>query len=256
MNAEQPVVPRIWVFVEQQEHQVHPVSWQKLSLSMKQVEEDPWLKIAEKYAPDTIHKGIVRNLADFGVFVELEPSVDGLIHISDLSWTKKIRHPGELVKKGDEIEVKVLKVDVKARRIALGHKQLTEDPWNAFETVYTVGTEHKAKITQIIEKGVIVELPMGVDGFVPASHLLQGGVRDMNASFKIGDELPLKVIEFDKENRRIILSALEYFKGKSKEEIEAYMQQHPNEKQKIKEASDSLDVPTPEVPTDAEQPKA
>ncbi len=229
---------------------------QKLSLSMKQVEEDPWLKIAEKYAPDTIHKGIVRNLADFGVFVELEPGVDGLIHISDLSWTKKIRHPGELVKKGDEIEVKVLKVDTKARRIALGHKQITEDPWNAFETVYTVGTEHKAKITQIIEKGVIVELPMGVDGFVPASHLLQGGVRDMNASFKIGDELPLKVIEFDKENRRIILSALEYFKGKSKEEIEAYMQQHPNEKQKIKEATASLDVPAPEVPADAEHPKA
>ncbi len=229
---------------------------QKLSLSMKQVEEDPWLKIAEKYAPDTIHKGIVRNLADFGVFVELEPGVDGLIHISDLSWTKKIRHPGELVKKGDEIEVKVLKVDTKARRIALGHKQITDDPWNAFETVYTVGTEHKAKITQIIEKGVIVELPMGVDGFVPASHLLQGGVRDMNASFKIGDELPLKVIEFDKENRRIILSALEYFKGKSKEEIEAYMQQHPNEKQKIKEATASLDVPSPEVPADVDQPKA
>lgn len=229
---------------------------QKLSLSMKQVEEDPWVKIAEKYAPDTIHKGVVRNLADFGVFVELEPGVDGLIHISDLSWTKKIRHPGELVKKGDEIEVKVLKVDTKARRIALGHKQITDDPWNAFETVYTVSTEQKAKITQIIEKGVIVELPMGVDGFVPASHLLQGGVRDMNASFKIGDELPLKVIEFDKENRRIILSALEYFKGKSKEEIEAYMQQHPNEKQKIKEATAALDAAVPDVPADVEQPKA
>ncbi len=229
---------------------------QKLSLSMKQVEEDPWVKIAEKYAPDTIHKGVVRNLADFGVFVELEPGADGLIHISDLSWTKKIRHPGELVKKGDEIEVKVLKVDIKARRIALGHKQITDDPWNTFETAYSVGTELKAKITQIIEKGVIVELPMGVDGFVPASHLLQGGVRDMNASFKIGDELPLKVIEFDKENRRIILSALEYFKGKSKEEIEAYMQQHPNEKQKIKEATASLEAAVPDVPTDVEQPNA
>lgn len=226
---------------------------QKLSLSMKQIEEDPWIKIAEKYAPGTVHKGIVRSLVDFGVFIELEPGVDGLIHISDLSWTKKIRHPGELVKKGDEIDVKVLKVDTKARRIALGHKQITDDPWNTFETVYTVGTEQKAKITQIIEKGVIVELPMGVDGFVPASHLLQGGVRDINASFKIGDELPLKVIEFDKENRRIILSALEYFKGKSKEEIEAYMQQHPNEKQKIKEATDALDVQVPEVPTDADK---
>ncbi len=227
---------------------------QKLSLSMKQVEEDPWQKIAEKYAPDTIHKGIVRNIADFGVFVELEPGVDGLIHISDLSWTKKIRHPGELVKKGDEIEVKVLKVDTKARRIALGHKQITPDPWDNFETVYMVSTEHKGKITQIIEKGVIVELPLGVDGFVPISHLLQGGVRDINASFKIGDELPLKVIEFDKENRRIILSALEYFKGKSKEEIEAYLQQHPNEKQKIKEDSAALDM-VPEVPADSDSPK-
>ncbi|MCS6988569.1 MAG: 30S ribosomal protein S1 [Chloroherpetonaceae bacterium] len=231
---------------------------EKLSLSMKQVEEDPWIKIAEKYAPDTVHKGVIRNLTDFGAFVELEPGIDGLVHISDLSWTKKIRHPGELVKKGDEIEVKVLKVDVKSRRIALGHKQLTDDPWSTFETVYAVGTEQRAKITQIIEKGVIVELPLGVDGFVPASHLLQGGVRDMNASFKVGDELPLKVIEFDKENRRIILSALEYFKGKSKEEIEAYMQQHPNEKQKIKEATASLDVPppAPESSVDADAPKA
>jgi small subunit ribosomal protein S1 len=214
----------------------------KLSLSMKQTEVDPWAKLAEKYAPETTHKGIIRNLTDFGVFVELEQGVDGLIHISDLSWTKKIRHPGELVKKGDTIDVKVLKVDVKARRIALGHKQLSDDPWNNFETVYTVGSQTKAKISQIIEKGVIVELPLGVDGFVPASHLLQGGVRDMNASFKVGDELPLQVIEFDKENRRIILSALEYFKGKSKEEIEEYMKAHPNEKQKIKEATAALEA--------------
>ncbi len=228
----------------------------KLSLSMKQVDVDPWTKLAEKYAPDTIHKGIVRNLTDFGVFVELEHGVDGLVHISDLSWTKKIRHPGEIVKKNDELEVKVLKVDAKARRIALGHKQITDDPWNNFETVYTVGTESKGKISQIIEKGVVVELPLGVDGFVPASHLLQGGVRDIHASFKVGDELPMKVIEFDKENRRIILSALEYFKGKSKEEIEAYMQQHPNEKQKIQEASAALDVPAAPDAVGVTEPKA
>lgn len=179
------------------------------------------------------------------------------MHISDLSWTKKIRHPGELVKKNDEIMVKVLKVDVKARRIALGHKQITEDPWPTFEAAYTVGTETKGKITQIIEKGVVVELPLGVDGFVPASHLLQGGVRDIHSSFRINDELPLKVIEFDKENRRIILSALEYFKGKSKEEIEEYMRAHPNEKQKIQEASAALDVPpaAESAPTKPEQPE-
>ncbi|MDX2129048.1 MAG: 30S ribosomal protein S1 [Chloroherpetonaceae bacterium] len=217
----------------------------KLSLSMKQTESDPWQKLAEKYALDTIHKGVVRNLTDFGVFVELETGVDGLVHISDLSWTRKIRHPGEMVKKGDELDVKVLKVDVKARRIALGHKQVTEDPWNNFESVYATGTETKAKVSSIIEKGVLVELPLGVDGFVPASHLLKGGVADLKTSFKSGDELPLKVIEFDKENRRIILSALEYFKGKSKEEIDAYLAAHPNEKQKIQEAVTALDTPLP-----------
>jgi small subunit ribosomal protein S1 len=215
----------------------------KLSLSMKQVEQDPWLKIAEKYAIGTRHKGVIRNLTDFGVFVELEPGVDGLVHISDLSWTKKVRHPGEVVKKNDELEVIVLKCDIKTHRIALGHKQIENNPWDAFELVYAVGAETKGKISRIIEKGVIVELPMDVDGFVPGSHLLKGGVRDIATSFKTGDELPMKVIEFDKENKRIILSALEYFRGKSKEEIDSYMQQHPNEKKEIQAATAELEAP-------------
>jgi len=213
----------------------------KLSLSMKRVNEDPWIALSEKYIENSLHKGTVSNITDFGVFVELEPGVDGLVHISDLSWTKKIRHPSELVKKNQDLEVKVLKFDVNARRIALGHKQINQDPWDEFEQKYAVGAECAGKISQIIEKGVIVILPGDVDGFVPVSHLLQGGVKDINASFKVEDELPLRVIEFDKENKRIILSALEYFKDKSKEEIEAYLQAHPNEKKEIEDATAELD---------------
>ena len=213
----------------------------KLSLSMKRVMEDPWIALSEKYIESSLHKGVVSNITDFGVFVELEPGVDGLVHISDLSWTKKIRHPSELVKKNQELDVKVLKFDVNARRIALGHKQINADPWGEFEQKYAVGAETPGKISQIIEKGVIVILPGDVDGFVPVSHLLQGGVKDIHSSFKVGDELPLRVIEFDKENKRIILSALEYFKDKNKEEIEAYLLAHPNEKKEIEDASAELE---------------
>ena len=241
----------------------------KLSLSMKRVNEDPWIALSEKYIENSLHKGTVSNITDFGVFVELEPGVDGLVHISDLSWTKKIRHPSELVKKNQELEVKVLKFDVHARRIALGHKQINPDPWGEFEQKYAVGSETPGQISQIIEKGVIVILPGDVDGFVPVSHLLQGGVKDIekgvivilpgdvdavshllqggvkdiHSSFKIGDELPLRVIEFDKENKRIILSALEYFKDKNKEEIEAYLTAHPNEKKEIEAATAELEPP-------------
>ena len=215
----------------------------KLSLSMKRVNEDPWIALSEKYIENSLHKGTVSNITDFGVFVELEPGVDGLVHISDLSWTKKIRHPSELVKKNQELEVKVLKFDVHARRIALGHKQINQDPWDEFEQKYAVGAETPGEISQIIEKGVIVILPGDVDGFVPVSHLLQGGVKDIHSSFKIGDALPLRVIEFDKENKRIILSALEYFKDKNKEEIESYLAAHPNEKKEIEAATAELEPP-------------
>ena len=227
----------------------------KLSLSMKRVNEDPWIALSEKYIENSLHKGTVSNITDFGVFVELEPGVDGLVHISDLSWTKKIRHPSELVKKNQELEVKVLKFDVHARRIALGHKQINQDPWDEFEQKYAVGAETPGQISQIIEKGVIVILPGDVDGFVPVSHLLQGGVKDIHSSFKIGDELPLRVIEFDKENKRIILSALEYFKDKNKEEIEAYLLAHPNEKKEIEAASAELEPPVKSADKKSSEPK-
>ena len=199
----------------------------KISLGMKQLEPDPWNTLLQKYPVGSKHEGTVRNLTNFGVFVELEEGVDGLVHISDLSWTKKIRHPGEVVKKGDKIEVVILNIDVDQRRISLGHKQIQGNPWDAFEEAYKVGTEVEgSKVVRIIEKGVIVELPMGVDGFVPLSQISQTPVKNINESFKVGDTLPLKVIEFDKESKKIVLSVLEYFRGKEQQLVDEYVNQH------------------------------
>ncbi len=199
----------------------------KLALGMKQLEPDPWDDLMKKYPVESKHKGFVRNLTNFGVFVELEPGVDGLVHISDLSWTKKIRHPGEFVKKGDELEVVVLAIESDQRRIALGHKQNTDNPWDFFEEKYQVGFETEAKIERIIDKGVIVELPDGVDGFVPVSQLSFAPVDDISLYFKLGDELPLKVVEFDKESKKIVLSVVERLRGQDEAVINVYNATHP-----------------------------
>ena len=199
----------------------------KISLGMKQLEPDPWNTLLQKYPVGSRHVGAVRNLTNFGVFVELEEGVDGLVHISDLSWTKKIRHPGEVVKKGDKIDVVILNIDVDQRRISLGHKQIQGNPWDAFEAAYKVGTEiEESKIVRIIEKGVIVELPMGVDGFVPLSQISQTPVKSINESFKLGDSLPLKVIEFDKDSKKIVLSVLEFLRGKEQKLVDDYVNNH------------------------------
>jgi small subunit ribosomal protein S1 len=198
----------------------------KISLGMKQLEPDPWLNLMQKYPVGSKHTGIVRNLTNFGVFVELEEGVDGLVHISDLSWTKKIRHPGEVVKKGDKIDVVILGIDVEQRRISLGHKQIQDNPWDVFETTYKVGTGVEGKIVRLIEKGVIVELPLGVDGFVPLSQLSQTPVKNINESFHIGDTLPLQVIEFDKDNKKIVLSVLEFLRGKEQKIVDDYVASH------------------------------
>jgi small subunit ribosomal protein S1 len=198
----------------------------KLSLGIKQLEPDPWLNLMQKYPVGSRHTGVVRNLTNFGVFVELEQGVDGLVHISDLSWTKKIRHPGEVVKKGDELEVVILGVDVDQRRISLGHKQVGENPWDRFGEDYRVGTDVQGKIVRIIEKGVIVELPLGVDGFVPVSQLATTQVKNIADKFKVGDDLPLKVVEFDKEAKKIVLSVVEYFKDKESKAVDQYMADH------------------------------
>ncbi|MEK6757340.1 MAG: 30S ribosomal protein S1 [Bacteroidota bacterium] len=198
----------------------------KISLGMKQLEPDPWLNLLHKYPVGSKHTGAVRNLTNFGVFVELEEGVDGLVHISDLSWTKKIRHPGEVVKKGDKIDVVILGIDVDQRRISLGHKQVQDNPWDVFETTYKVSTSVEGKIVRLIEKGVIVELPLGVDGFVPLSQLSQTPVKNIAESFHVGDTLPLQVIEFDKDNKKIVLSVLEYLRGKEQKIVDDYVASH------------------------------
>lgn len=209
----------------------------KISLGMKQLEPDPWMNLMEKYPVGSKHTGIVRNLTNFGVFVELEDGVDGLVHISDLSWTKKIRHPGEIVKKGDRLDVVILGVDVAQRRISLGHKQVRDNPWDAFAESYRSGTETSGKIVRIIEKGVIVELPFGVDGFVPVSHLAMSPVKNIADMFHVGDEVSLKVIEFDKESKRIVLSAVEYLKGKEQRIIDEYASKHKLPPMTLKEVA-------------------
>lgn len=219
----------------------------KISLGMKQLEPDPWTTLMQKYPIGSKHVGVVRNLTNFGVFVELEEGVDGLVHISDLSWTKKIRHPGEVVKKGEKLEVIVLAVDIEQRRISLGHKQLQENPWDAFEAQYKVGTDVEGKIVRLIEKGVIVELPLGVDGFVPVSQLSQTPIKNLAESFKIGDTLNLKVIEFEKENKKIVLSALEYLRGKEQKLVDEYVTNHKLQPMTMRDiVSNTVDIPESE----------
>ena len=178
----------------------------KISLGLKQLEPDPWETLEEKYPIGSKHQGKVRNLTNFGAFIELEDGIDGLIHISDLSWTKKIRHPGEVLKKSDDIEVVVLNVDRANRRISLGFKQTTDNPWDTFEAKYKPGTITKGKIVRLIEKGVIAELPDEVDGFVPLSHLTKPNISKPSDGYKVGDEIELCVIEFNKEVKKIVLS--------------------------------------------------
>lgn len=180
----------------------------KISLGMKQLEEDPWENLLKKYPIESKTKGVIRNITNFGVFVELEPGVDGLIHISDLSWTKKMRHPGEMVKKGEEIEVMVIGVDSENRRISLGLKQLDENPWDNFESTYPVGTVVKGKVLKISEKSLQIEVPFGLEGFVPATQLVEKG-KDLNQSYKVDQELNLAVIELNKDDRKIVLSETE-----------------------------------------------
>ena len=207
----------------------------KISLGMKQLTPDPWQELMKKYPIGSKHVGTVRNLTNFGVFVELEPGIDGLVHISDLSWTKKVRHPGEIVKKGEKLEVVVLSIDAEQRKISLGHKQVEENPWDKFESLYAVGTRVTGKVVRIIEKGVIAELPEGVDGFVPATQLSTAKIKNLSFNFPVGTELDLIVIEFNKDKKRIVLSSLAALKEKSDEEIEEYLKTHKLDKVKVED---------------------
>ncbi len=174
----------------------------KMSLGMKQLIPDPWADIATKYPVKSKHKATVRNFTNFGIFVELEEGVDGLIHISDLSWSKKIKHPAEFTKIGEELEVLVLEVDEENRRLSLGHKQLEENPWDVFETVFSVNSTHKGTILSVNEKGAIVSLPYGVEGFAPNRHLK----KEDNSKVAVDDSMEFVVIEFSKDSKKIILS--------------------------------------------------
>ncbi len=174
----------------------------KMSLGMKQLKPDPWEKIEEKYPVGSKHNAKVRNFTNFGVFVEIEEGVDGLIHISDLSWTKKIKHPAEFTNIGDDIEVVVLEIDKENRRLSLGHKQLEENPWEVFETVFMPDSIHEGTIIEINDKGAVVALQYGVEGFVTPKHL----VKEDGTSAKVDEKLPFKVIEFSKSAKKIILS--------------------------------------------------
>ncbi len=209
----------------------------KISLGLKQLEPDPWENVEERFPVGTTHRGTVRNLTQFGAFVELEEGVDGLVHISDLSWTKKVRHPSEIVKKGDEIDVVVLGINREERRIALGHKQVEDNPWETFEEKYAEGSETEGTVAKIIEKGVVVILPLGVEGFIPNQHLGLPKGQSAKDVYKEGDTIPAKVIEFDKENHRIVLSVNAYFKGKEKAEWEEYMSSHGVEKTTLEEVA-------------------
>ncbi|MBR3455807.1 MAG: 30S ribosomal protein S1 [Bacteroidaceae bacterium] len=175
----------------------------KMSLGIKQLKEDPWEKIEEKYPVGSQHKAKVRNFTNFGVFVEIEEGVDGLIHISDLSWTKKVKHPSEFTKLGAEIDVQVLDIDKENRRLSLGHKQLTENPWDKFADKFATDSVHRGKVKEVLDKGsVITLLDEGIEGFATPKHL----VKEDGTQAQLGDELDFKVIEFNKDTQRIILS--------------------------------------------------
>ena len=174
----------------------------KMSLGLKQLMPDPWLTIAEKYPVGSKHTATVRNFTNFGIFVELEEGVDGLIHISDLSWSKKIKHPAEFTKIGDSIDVVVLEVDADNRRLSLGHKQLEENPWDVYESLFTVGSVHEGTVASVNDKGATITLPYGVEGFAPMRHLEKA---DKSKAHQ-GETLEFKVIEFSKENKKIIVS--------------------------------------------------
>ena len=189
----------------------------KMSLGIKQLKEDPWETIEVKYPVGSKHNAKVRNFTNFGVFVELEEGVDGLIHISDLSWTKKVKHPSEFTQVGASIDVIVLDIDKENRRLSLGHKQLEDNPWDVFETVYTVGSIHQGKITEMLEKGAVVSLDKGVEGFATPKHL----VKEDGSQATLNEELPFKVIEFNKDSKRIILSHSRTFEDVQREEKKA-----------------------------------
>ncbi|OJX90856.1 MAG: 30S ribosomal protein S1 [Paludibacter sp. 47-17] len=204
----------------------------KMSLGIKQLKSDPWENIEEKYAVGSQHTAKVRNFTNFGVFVEIEEGVDGLIHISDLSWTKKVKHPSEFTQIGSEIEVQVLEIDKANRRLSLGHKQMEENPWDVLETMFTVDSIHEGTIIEMMDKGAVVSLPYGVEGFATPKHL----IKEDGGQAQLDEKLMFKVIEFNKDAKRIILSHSRIHEDVKRAEKAAASDSNPEAPKKAKKA--------------------
>ncbi len=189
----------------------------KMSLSIKQLTDDPWGAIEEKFPIDSRHKGIVKNITPYGVFVELETGIGGMIHISDLSWTKRYNHPSEFTKVGDEIEVSILSIDKENRKLSLGHKQLEDDPWNTFESVFPIGSHHEGTVIRKDEKGAVVQLQYGLEAFAPARHLR----KENETTVSVDETLPFVIIEFDRNDKRIMVSHSKVWEQSRADEREA-----------------------------------
>ncbi len=214
---------------------------QKISLGLKQVTPDPWLTLDEQYPPGTKLNGKVRNLTNFGAFVEIEEGIDGLVHISDMSWTKRVRHPNEIVKKGQELEVVVINIDKERRRISLGHKQTIENPWAGLAVQYAVGTQTHGNVSRLLERGVVVDLEGDVEGFVPASQLGVPNLKRTDEHFEVGEAIPAKVVEFDEDQKKIVLSVQEYLRDAEQAEIDAYLGSHKQREVDPREADPDED---------------
>ena len=223
---------------------------QKISLGLKQVQPDPWEDLDDKYPSGTPLRGVVRNLTNFGAFVEIEEGIDGLVHISDMSWTKRIRHPSEVIKKGQELDIVVLNIDKERRRISLGHKQTIENPWAKLAVTYAVGNAVEGTISRVLERGVVVDLEGHVEGFVPVSQLGIDDLQRPDEYFEEGDEMPLKVVEFDEDQKKIVLSVRERLRDADQDEIDAFHAAHP--RRESAEAAVEDEVAEEEVEVEAE----
>ena len=213
----------------------------KMSLGIKQLTPNPWEKLAEKYPIDSKIKGKITNYTNFGVFVELEEGIDGLVHISDLSWTKKVKHPADFVKLGEEMEVIVLEIDVDNRRLSLGHKQLTDDPWNVYETIFTLGSVHKGEVLDVFDKGsTILFKEQGLEAFCPSRH----SVRKDKNKLESGDNLDFEVIEFNRDSNRIVVSHSKTFMDELKKEASEKKKEKFAVDKKVKKMRESVEKST------------
>ncbi len=216
----------------------------KISLGMKQLTPDPWTSILDKYPKGSKHTGTVRAFTNYGVFVQLEEGIDGMVHISDLSWSKKIKHPSEFTKVGEKMEVVVLEVNLDERKLSLGHKQLEENPWDVFETVFTVDSVHKATVVKVVEKGAIVNLPYGVEAFMPGKHMFKQG----GETVKLDEQVDVKIKEFDKGARRIVVSHTNVWRTSEREERKAEMdakkEERKDTRKAVKKVKDSVEKTT------------